>query len=345
MSKKVSKTKKNVHVVDFSTLDNPNISLIPNNLCEGIQQPEGKVLFFFDNRMFSFYQSICQLVYSGKDAYLWTLPSIQAFVRAFVMHGGNKTHTSVEMKCSGINVNGSQVKSFVYRIEGAKIEIPTILQEVKFNNGTKVGQAWDEHQENLFVTALFAYANRPQMISNIFHLNGYNLSPKFFTNLVDGRNYNLTKLPNFKFIGDQLWDETNQLHLKTLFEDDPSVSTIRDKLLSNHGITVTSKQIQSQLLKQGLKLKKVSTYSRNVTSWSKEELSIVKNVFSSTYKNKASLAVLILSKYFEAIRTERSCKKQINKDKSIKIGLDLVDYTDENEEELLDGISLQPASN
>lgn len=83
--------------------------------------------------------------------------------------------------------------------------------------------------------------------------------------MVDGRNYNLTKLPNFKFIGDQLWDETNQLHLKKLFEDDPSVSTIRDKLLSNHGITATCKQIQNQPLKQGLKLKKDSGNSRNVT--------------------------------------------------------------------------------
>ncbi|EAL61445.1 hypothetical protein DDB_G0292178 [Dictyostelium discoideum AX4] len=143
------------------------------------------------------------------------------------------------MKCSGININSTQVNSFVDRIEGAKKEIP-ILQEVKFNNGTKVGQAWDMHQENLFVTALFAYANRPQMMENVANQNS------------------------------------------------------------------------SQLC--------------------------------STYKNKASLAVLILSKYFEAIRTERSCKKQIHKDKSNKIGLDLVDYTDENEE-LLEGISLQPANN
>lgn len=83
-------------------------------------------------------------------------------------------HTSVEMKCSGININSTQVNSFVDRIEGAKKEIP-ILQEVKFNNGTKVGQAWDMHQENLFVTALFAYANRPQMMENVANQNSSQL--------------------------------------------------------------------------------------------------------------------------------------------------------------------------
>ncbi|KAM9965815.1 hypothetical protein ACTFIR_005990 [Dictyostelium discoideum] len=153
--------------------------------------------------------------------------------------------------------------------------------------------------------------------------------------------------PNFKFIGDKLWNETNQLKLKLLFEDDPYVSTIRNKLLSDHSIIATKKQIQSQLLKQGLKSKQSSKNSKNVSSWSNQELRIVMNVFSSTYKSKASLAVLILSKYFQAYRSERSCKKQVKKDKSIKIGLDLVDfnYTEENEKELLEGISLQPVCN
>ncbi|KAM9981974.1 hypothetical protein ACTFIY_004283 [Dictyostelium cf. discoideum] len=117
--------------------------------------------------------------------------------------------------------------------------------------------------------------------------------------------------------------EGNQLHLKFFFQDDPSISTIRDKLL-NIGIIASNKQIQYQLIRQGLKVKKEFKKSTNVTK---------------------SLVVKILSKYFNATRTESSCKKQFSKDKSIKKGSDLVDYTDENEKELIEGISLQPDCN